>query len=101
MTRVHDFTDDISIARRSISACTTHGGGDVAESICCGLSDCLNKLNWREDSVKLAILITDGPPHGLVGVFDDYFPRGKFSGIPISTLNLCMPIQFKILQQDL
>ena len=76
VTRVHNFTDNIELARKFISQCTTNGGGDVAESICCGLSDCLNKLEWRDDSVKLAILITDGPPHGLIGVFDDYFPKG-------------------------
>lgn len=51
------------------------GGGDFPESVCCGMSDCLEKLEWRSEAVKVAILIADAPPHGL-GNLGDSFPNG-------------------------
>jgi hypothetical protein len=34
-------------------------------------------MEWREKAVKIVILITDAPPHGL-GEFLDGFPDGKW-----------------------
>jgi hypothetical protein len=33
------------------------------------------KLNWREKSTKICVLISDAPPHGL-GDYSDGFPNG-------------------------
>lgn len=41
------------------------GGGDFPEAVCCALHDCLEKLTWREEAIKVAILIADAPPHGM------------------------------------
>ena len=65
ITQVEDLTDDMAKAKDSITNTKAYGGGDLPESICCGLYDCLNKLSWRDDSIKCAILIADAPPHGL------------------------------------
>lgn len=64
ITEVNELTDDVEKARNFINKTTAHGGGDCPEAICCGMHDCLNKLTWRSDSIKIAILITDAPPHG-------------------------------------
>ena len=65
ITQVHDFTDDFKEAKGYITKTNAFGGGDGPESVCCGLHDCYAKLNWRDDAIKVAILIADAPPHGL------------------------------------
>lgn len=75
VTEVNDLTDDIKSAKDFISKTTARGGGDLPESICCAFHDCLEKLTWRDDSIKIAILITDAPPHGL-GICEDDMPKG-------------------------
>lgn len=65
ITQVNNFTDNINQSKAFIQATVAEGGGDGPEAVCCGLDDCLNKLEWREDSTKIAILIADAPPHGL------------------------------------
>lgn len=76
VTKVNNFTDNIKTAKKFISGAKPVGGGDFPESICCGLFDSLNKLTWRNDSVKIAILIADAPPHGLHNAAGDQMPRG-------------------------
>jgi Mg-chelatase subunit ChlD len=75
-TKVNQFNDDIVKVKDFVSNCCAAGGGDFPESICCGLGDCLNKLNWRDNAVHIAILIGDAPPHGIHGVNGDSFPNG-------------------------
>lgn len=74
VTKLDDLTDDINQVRAFINNLNASGGGDCPEAVCCGMHDCLKKLSWREDSVKIAILICDAPPHGLCG--GDSFPNG-------------------------
>jgi hypothetical protein len=45
------------------------GGADQPEAICCAFYECLS-LNWEDQAVKIAILITDAPPHGIGNSFD-------------------------------
>jgi Mg-chelatase subunit ChlD len=72
---LHQLTDDVNIAKQFINKTIASGGGDLPEAICCGLADCLNKIDWLESSVKIAILIADAPPHGLC-IPGDGFPNG-------------------------
>ncbi|RNA25399.1 Alpha- kinase vwkA [Brachionus plicatilis] len=75
VTQVNQFTDDILKVKCTLTATTAQGGGDCPESMCCAFSDCLEKLEWRSDAVKVAILIADAPPHGL-GCVGDSMPNG-------------------------
>jgi hypothetical protein len=77
VTKVADLTDDIEKAKDFLKNTSAFGGGDGPESVCCGLNDCLEKLTWREEAVKVCILIADAPPHGLGGGCGDGFPNGK------------------------
>ena len=75
VTQVDDLTDDVDKAKNFIDLAAASGGGDGPECICCALHDCLNKLTWRNEAVKVAVLISDAPPHGL-GTGGDGFPNG-------------------------
>ena len=75
MTQVDDLTDDIFGAKSFIEKASPQGGGDFPESTCCALHDCLNKLSWRNNAVKVAVLVCDAPPHG-IGAPGDRLPRG-------------------------
>ena len=39
------------------------GGGDRPENLQAALKDALTKINWRENGVRLAFIITDAQPH--------------------------------------
>jgi hypothetical protein len=75
ITQINDFTDDMVLAKLYVTQTQASGGGDGPESVCCGLNDCFEKLKWRDEAIKIAILIADAPPHGL-GCWGDGFPNG-------------------------
>ena len=50
------------------------GGGDGPEASTDALQMCLT-ADWRDGASRVAILITDAPPHGL-GEGRDGFPNG-------------------------
>ena len=62
---------EISVYLNMLSAC---GGGDGPEALADGLFAALN-LEWRPEAAKVAIVITDAPPHGLEASMDG-FPNG-------------------------
>jgi len=65
VTRVHDFTDSIKTAQEYVDVMSAEGGGDWPECISCGLKE-VTRLGFRKDSLKICILISDAPPHGLI-----------------------------------
>lgn len=65
VTQIHHLTDNIKKTKKFIKNTEAEGGGDFPEAICCGLTDCLTKLKWRDDAVKVVILICDAPPHAM------------------------------------
>eukprot|EP01084_Bolivina_argentea_P130506 230373_1 len=76
ITKKLDFTPisfKIQIELEGISA---SGGGDVPEALTSALYDCYNGLTWRNKSIKIIIVITDAPPHGLEKNVTDGFPDG-------------------------
>ncbi|CAF0970957.1 unnamed protein product [Brachionus calyciflorus] len=75
VTEVHEFSDDINKIKQYINKTQACGGGDLPEAICCGMIDGLEKLDWRLNAVKVAILIADAPPHGLI-CSGDSMPNG-------------------------
>ena len=80
------FTDNVDTAVSNLSSLVAHGGGDGPEAITAVLDRAL-KLKWRADAAKIAVVITDAPPHGIGERDDDYY-----DGEPDGMLrpNFCM-----------
>ncbi|KJA21448.1 hypothetical protein HYPSUDRAFT_88064 [Hypholoma sublateritium FD-334 SS-4] len=64
VTKNFGFTSDINVMQRNLATLIASGGGDGPEAQTAALADALN-MEWTEKAVKLVILITDSPPHGL------------------------------------
>jgi Mg-chelatase subunit ChlD len=75
------FTNDVDTAVSNLSTLKAHGGEDGPEAITTALDKTL-KLKWRRgsDVVRIAVLITDAPPHG-IGERDDLYPHGEPNGM--------------------
>ena len=56
------FTDDLDGFRKSLDAQDATGGGDMPEAMHAALDAGL-KFEWREDAVKVNLLVADAPPH--------------------------------------
>merc|ERR1712232_97605 len=78
VTKTHNFTSDVARMQRWVNEMTASGGGDEAEAVADGLHDALH-LNYRTDSTKIVVLVSDAPPHG-IGCSDDAFPDGSPNG---------------------
>ena len=76
--RVYEFTSDIRTIRHMVNSLQPFGGGDGPEAQTLALYNAL-KASWNEDAKKIAILVTDSPPHGIGEQVDD-FPRGSPEG---------------------
>ena len=62
VVRDFDFTDDLEVYKVNLSRQTANGGGDFPEA----MNDALTKglgLSWREDAIKINLLVADAPPH--------------------------------------
>ncbi|CAD5115441.1 unnamed protein product [Dimorphilus gyrociliatus] len=79
VTRTHDFVSSIGEMKKWLSQSAASGGGDAPEAVTDALHQLL-KLNWREKSTKICIMISDAPPHGL-GSHGDGFPGGCPDGL--------------------
>jgi len=65
--------------QKNLSGLVATGGGDGPEAQTAALAAALD-LNWAEDSIKMVVLITDSPPHGLGEAGDGFSesPDRKF-----------------------
>ena len=77
LTQTVNFTRDIQHVKSVLDGSQAHEGGDEAEAVADALHE-LNHLSWSCDkkTVKICVLITDAPAHGLAGDHSDYLPRG-------------------------
>jgi Mg-chelatase subunit ChlD len=83
-TRVFEFTSSVSKMKQNVDTMAADGGGDGPESVACALDE-ISKLPFRKEAVKLAIVISDAPPHG-IGAGGDGFPDGCPCGVdPLET----------------
>lgn len=57
---------DVEQITAEIDAIDVAGGGDIPEAVIDGIIDGAESMSWREDSNKVAFLIGDAPPHGLL-----------------------------------
>jgi len=74
VTRTSDFTSDVQKMQQRINEMAARGGGDGPEAVADGLSKALN-LKWRQNAVKIVVVIADAPPHGIEQTGDG-FPNG-------------------------
>lgn len=64
VVRSYDFTPRLNEFQRTLAALRADGGGDEPEALNEALHRSIHELSWREqDSVRLAILVADAPPH--------------------------------------
>ncbi len=63
VTKCFDFTNDISEIQQTLNNERADGGGDTPEAVTEILDETMNKSDWGENSVKLAFMIFDAPPH--------------------------------------
>lgn len=78
-TRTHGFTNSVIKMKEWLDCCVADGGGDEPEALADALHEVLG-LSWRMDSIKICVLISDAPPHGLISAGDG-FPNGCPAGI--------------------
>jgi len=64
VVRKHDFTSSVSTMKSWLDASKAAGGGDAPEAVADALYEATT-LSWRKSAVKIAVLISDAPPHGL------------------------------------
>lgn len=75
ITKNFGFTSDVAQIRKNLAGLSATGGGDPPEASTAALAEALN-MEWEEDAVKIVVLITDAPPHG-IGENMDAFPDGS------------------------
>ena len=64
VTRREDgITTDTKDIRRQLNAESADGGGDEPEAVAQALSESFETEDWSDESVKIAFLIYDAPPH--------------------------------------
>ena len=64
VTRVHNFTSDVSQFQARLNACSAGGGGDEPESVNEALDKAVESVSWdRGDAIRLIFLVGDAPPH--------------------------------------
>ena len=62
VVRDFPFTDDIEAFKKSLNAQKAKGGGDMPEAMHTAMQAGL-KMDWREDALKVNLLVADAPPH--------------------------------------
>ncbi|KAG2065849.1 vWA-like protein [Suillus decipiens] len=70
----YPFTSDVESFTSNLAGLTAAGGGDDPDCQSDALSAAC-KAQWRDGATKVAVLITDSPPHG-IGENGDGFPEG-------------------------
>ncbi len=63
ITKCNSFTSDIKDLQSALNAESAQGGGDYPEAVADILKESIFDSNWDNQSVKLAFLIFDAPPH--------------------------------------
>ena len=64
VTKAFGFTSDIEVMQKNLSSLVATGGGDGPEAQTAALAAALD-WDWDEGAIKMVVLITDSPPHGL------------------------------------
>ncbi|KAF9530874.1 hypothetical protein CPB83DRAFT_809736 [Crepidotus variabilis] len=81
VTKQFGFTSDIKVMQKNLHGLIASGGGDGPEAQTAAIAAALD-MEWKEDAVKMAVLITDAPPHGL-GERGDGFEKSPDQNDPL------------------
>jgi len=71
----HDFTTDIDVFNGWLNPESATGGGDGPEAQTRALYALLTNVTWQAQT-RIAVLITDSPPHGVDNKAHDDYPKG-------------------------
>lgn len=71
---IYPFDSDVGAVKENLANIRAEGGGDGPEAQCDAFAS-VPGAAWDDDATRIAILITDSPPHGL-GEDADTFPQG-------------------------
>lgn len=101
VTRVNNFSSDLSATQAFIDAQSADGGGDFPEAVHIALETGLQQLSWREgNSIRLAFMLLDAPPHKKAPVLESlhqtipmYAQRG-IRIIPVAASGIDKPTEF-------
>ncbi|MBI9105760.1 MAG: VWA domain-containing protein [Spirochaetales bacterium] len=63
VTSIIPLTADIDQFQIELDLVQAYGGGDMPEDLEKALDDLVNLMQWNENGVRLAYIITDAPPH--------------------------------------
>jgi hypothetical protein len=63
VTRINDFTPDVTAFQQLLLSTRADGGGDEPESLNEGLHAAIERVNWADNAVRLTFLVADAPPH--------------------------------------
>ena len=75
ITEIFNFTSIPFQIELKLHGVDALGGGDQPEALTSALYSCVNQLKWDKNSIKIIIIITDAPPHGLETNVDDDYPN--------------------------
>ena len=78
ITKKFNFTNKLETMQSYLNELVASGGGDGPEALTSALFEIKN-MEWREETTKIVIVITDAPPHGL-GEYGDGFLNGDPDG---------------------
>jgi Mg-chelatase subunit ChlD len=81
VTKNFGFTDNISTMQANLNRLTATGGGDGPEAQTAALAAALD-MEWVDNAVKMVVLITDAPPHG-IGEDGDGFTKSPDQNDPL------------------
>jgi len=70
--RVYPPDSDVGAVKSNLAKLVPDGSGDGPQALCDALAGALF-VGWNDIAVKMAILFTDSPPHG-IGEDGDKFP---------------------------
>ena len=88
VTKTFEFTDDISVMQANLNRLIASGGGDGPEAQTAALAGALN-LEWIDNAVKMVVLITDSPPHG-IGEAGDGFTESPDRKLTLSLQSISL-----------
>lgn len=101
VTKVNDFSSNLSTTVSFIAKQNADGGGDYPEAVHTAFETGLQQLSWREEnSIRLAFLLLDAPPHhqedviaSLQRSIPQYAKRG-IRIIPVAASGVDKPTEF-------
>ncbi len=106
LTKQFALTSDITAFQDFLFNVRAGGGGDTPEDLIAGLDETVNRMNWRDDAIKLSFIVTDAPGHMYdVEQFRSILTSARKSNIKIyaigaSGLDTIGEIQLRITAQN-